>query len=196
MSSPLLASTLKPKAPEPPPPLIVNMSADNAPLLALNKDEALAVTLLENVAAPVEAIVSLVVLLVPIVNSKLRLSSNRVPLESLLNEKALTPSRIPLINGFVLELPIASSVIPAVILGVIPISSNLFLPTFDNGSNFIYKKREYFGPVDISRITIKLVNQKGNIVNLHKTDYSFSLQIRSLYNLTNTGRGLRAPGIF
>ena len=91
---------------------------------------------------------------------------------------------------------LGSSVINSNVLGVIPINSSLFTTTFDNNSNFIYKKREYFGPVDISRITIKLVNQKGNIVNLHKTDYSFSLQIRSLYNLTNTGRGLRAPGIF
>ena len=29
------------------------------------------------------------------------------------------------------------------ILGIIPISSNLFSTTFDNNSNFIYKKREY-----------------------------------------------------
>ena len=91
---------------------------------------------------------------------------------------------------------LGSSLINSNVLGVIPINSSLFTTTFDNNSNFIYKKREYFGPVDISRITVKLVNQKGNIVDLHKTDYSFSLQIRSLYNLTNTARGLRAPGIF
>ncbi len=91
---------------------------------------------------------------------------------------------------------LGSNVINSNVLGVIPINSSLFTTTFDNNANFIYKKREYFGPVDISRITVRLVNQKGNIVNLHKTDYSFSLQIRSLYNLTNTARGLRAPGIF
>jgi hypothetical protein len=80
------------------------------------------------------------------------------------------------------------------ILGIIPISSNLFSTTFDNNSNFIYKKREYYGPVDISRITIKLLNQKGNLVDLHKTDFNFSLQVRSIYNLTNHGRSLRTPG--
>lgn len=81
------------------------------------------------------------------------------------------------------------------ILGVIPISSNLFLPTFDNGSNFIYKKREYFGPVDISRITIKLLNQKGNIVNLHQTNFNFTIQVKSIYNLTEKSKmNLRGPG--
>jgi hypothetical protein len=81
------------------------------------------------------------------------------------------------------------------ILGVIPISSNLFLPTFDNNSNFIYKKREYFGPVDISRITIKLINQKGNIVNLHQTNFNFTIQVKSIYNLTEKSKmNLRGPG--
>jgi hypothetical protein len=74
------------------------------------------------------------------------------------------------------------------ILGVIPISSNLFLPTFDNNSNFIYKKREYFGPVDISRITIKLINQRGNIVNLHQTNFNFTIQVKSIYNLTEKSK--------
>jgi hypothetical protein len=82
------------------------------------------------------------------------------------------------------------------ILGLIPINSSLFSTTFDNNANFIYKKREYFGPVDISRITVKLLNQKGNIVNLHDTDYSFSIEVRSIYNITSNGKGLRAPNIF
>ena len=81
------------------------------------------------------------------------------------------------------------------ILGVIPISSNLFQTTFDNNANFIYKKREYFGPVDISRITIKLLNQKGNIVNLHQTNFNFALQVRSVYTLTEKSKiNLRGAG--
>lgn len=89
---------------------------------------------------------------------------------------------------------LGGSILNKDILGVIPISSNLFSTTFDNNSNFIYKKREYYGPVDISRITIKLLNQKGNLVDLHKTDFNFSLQVRTIYNVTNHGRGLRSPG--
>ena len=70
------------------------------------------------------------------------------------------------------------------ILAVIPLSSGIFSTTFDNNSNFIYKKREYFGPVNISRISIKLINQKGNFVDLHKTDWDFSIQVKTIYNLT------------
>ena len=81
------------------------------------------------------------------------------------------------------------------ILGVIPINSNLFSPTFDSNANFIYKKREYFGPVDISRITVKLVNQKGNLVNLHNSNFNFALQVKSIYNLTEKSKmNLRGAG--
>ena len=83
------------------------------------------------------------------------------------------------------------------ILGVIPINSGVYTTTFDNNANFIYKKREYFGPVDISRITIKLLNQKGNVVNLHGTDFSFALQIKTIYNLTQKSvPNLRNQGVF
>jgi hypothetical protein len=74
------------------------------------------------------------------------------------------------------------------VLGVIPINSNLFATTFDDNSNFIYKKREYFGPVDISRINVRLLNQKGNFVNLHASDFSFSLQVKTLYNLNQESK--------
>jgi hypothetical protein len=83
------------------------------------------------------------------------------------------------------------------ILGIIPINSTLFTTTFDNNSNFIYKKRDYFGPVDISRISIKLLNQKGDLVNLHETDFSFSLQVKTIYNLSQSSKeNLRSTGPF
>ena len=83
------------------------------------------------------------------------------------------------------------------ILAIIPLNSGLFTTTFDNNSNFIYKKREYFGPVDISRITIRLINQRGNSVNLHDTDWNFSFQVKTIYNLTQkTKLNLRGSGPF
>jgi hypothetical protein len=80
------------------------------------------------------------------------------------------------------------------ILAVIPINSNLFSSTFDNNANFIYKKREYFGPVDISRITVKLLNQTGDIVNLQQTDFNFTLQVKTIYNLTQKSK-MEIPGL-
>jgi hypothetical protein len=86
---------------------------------------------------------------------------------------------------------LGNSILSQNILGVIPINSSLFATTFDNNANFIYKKREYFGPVNIARISVKILNQKGNIVNLRETEYSFSLQVKTIYNLTKKS----VPGI-
>jgi hypothetical protein len=83
------------------------------------------------------------------------------------------------------------------ILGVIPISSGVYTTTFDNNSNYIYKKREYFGPVNISRISVKILNQKGNLVNFHGADFSFALQVKTIYNLTQKSKSnLRSSTVF
>ena len=83
------------------------------------------------------------------------------------------------------------------ILGVIPVVSTINSTTFDNGSNFIYKRREYFGPVSISRIKIKIINQKGEVVNFHGADFSFALQVKTIYNLTKKYEpNLRNAGIY
>jgi hypothetical protein len=76
------------------------------------------------------------------------------------------------------------------ILAVIPLSGPRFDFIFDNGSDFIYKKRDYFGPVDISKISIKLLNQIGEFVDLLESEYSFSLQVTTVYDLNNTFESL------
>jgi hypothetical protein len=82
------------------------------------------------------------------------------------------------------------------ILAVIPITSKAFHLTFDNNNNYIYKKREYFGPVDISKISIKLLNQIGELVNLNEIDFPFGIQVTSLYDINNNDKfsSLRTPG--
>jgi len=42
-------------------------------------------------------------------------------------------------------------------------------------------KRDYFGPVDIERMKVKLVNDKGNTVNLNGNDWAFTLTATMLY---------------
>ena len=76
-----------------------------------------------------------------------------------------------------------NSIIADQILAVIPLNGPRFDFIFDNGADFIYKKRDYFGPVDISKISIKLLNQVGEVVNLLNSEYSFSLQVTTLYDL-------------
>jgi len=70
-----------------------------------------------------------------------------------------------------------SSILTSNILGVIPITAPVFSSTFDNNANFIYKTRNYGGPVDISKIRIQLSNAYGEEVSLHSSDFAFCLQV-------------------
>jgi len=47
---------------------------------------------------------------------------------------------------------------------------------------FYQSKRVYFGPVNIKRLHIKLLDEYGRTVDLNNTDFSLSLQIDQLYD--------------
>ena len=51
-------------------------------------------------------------------------------------------------------------------------------------SNYDYTKRMYFGPVSLSKFRIKLLNDKGYIVNLNNMDWSFSILVKQRYQHT------------
>ena len=70
------------------------------------------------------------------------------------------------------------------ILALIPISSEQFLTTFTDGSTYIYRTRNYNGPVDISKISIQLINPMGEIADIHDTDFAFCLQIETIADMT------------
>ena len=77
-----------------------------------------------------------------------------------------------------------NSLIDDDVLAVIPFNgSDTYSYIYENNSDMIYKRRNYFGPVDISRISIKLLSPLGNVLNLLQNDFSFSLTITSNYNL-------------
>ena len=54
-------------------------------------------------------------------------------------------------------------------------------PYIDFGFNLQTNERTYFGPVDIERMRVRLLDDKGNVVNLHDNDWSFSLTVEQLY---------------
>ena len=51
----------------------------------------------------------------------------------------------------------------------------------DNASDKIFKKREYFGPVKLEKMKIRLLNRFGDVLNLNKSDYSMVFEIKQLY---------------
>lgn len=70
------------------------------------------------------------------------------------------------------------------IFGFVPIK----VSGLSNGSSYIEfggtlqnQNRIYFGPVNIHRMTIKLINDKGNTVDLNGCNWSFSFECEQLY---------------
>jgi len=69
------------------------------------------------------------------------------------------------------------------ILAKIPISVNSYQILFDNNSDLISKKREYFGMVDISKFSIRILDQYGDLVYTNQMDFSFTLELEIAYDL-------------
>jgi hypothetical protein len=74
------------------------------------------------------------------------------------------------------------------IFGLIPIKTS----GLQNGQTYVEfggtlqnQERVYFGPVNIHRMTIKLVNDKGDVVDLNGSNWSFSFICEQLYQQTS-----------
>jgi hypothetical protein len=78
----------------------------------------------------------------------------------------------------------ADAVVDNNVLAIIPITSPQFQSTFGSGADFINKTRQYTGPVDIQKISIKMLDQLGHIINLHKYDYGFGLEVTTICDIS------------
>jgi hypothetical protein len=70
------------------------------------------------------------------------------------------------------------------IFALLPLNTSNLSPGsiyVDNGSGLSKQSRMYFGPVNISRMTIKLINDRGDVVDLNGSDWSCSLECDQLY---------------
>jgi hypothetical protein len=70
------------------------------------------------------------------------------------------------------------------VIGLIPVNTQ----GLREGNVFIQdkiraNKRVFFGPVDIEKFTVKLINDKGQMVNLNGSNWSFTLNVEILYQL-------------
>jgi hypothetical protein len=63
--------------------------------------------------------------------------------------------------------------------------TNLLAKIYSNSSETFYENPErlYFGPSNLSRLHIKLLDEFGRIVDLNNGDFSFSLELEILYDL-------------
>ena len=79
----------------------------------------------------------------------------------------------------------SDSVLSDYILAKIPIvNGKLSLSVYDNQSP-LNKVRFYNGIINLNRITVKLYDKFGNIIDLNNMDYSFTLEVETLYENFN-----------
>ena len=55
--------------------------------------------------------------------------------------------------------------------------------SLQTGTGFLDVNSQYFGPVDIQKLRIQLLDEYGRVIDLNNTDYSFCLTLQSLYDL-------------
>jgi len=77
----------------------------------------------------------------------------------------------------------SSSLLNKNILARIVIISPTYYVLSQNNLNLITTPRDYFGPVNIQKINIQLLDEYGRILDLNNMDYSFCLAFQTIYNL-------------
>jgi hypothetical protein len=76
-----------------------------------------------------------------------------------------------------------SSLLNKNILARISMQPDPFGVTTQNNLSLITTPRQYFGPVDIQKLNIQLLDEYGRVIELNNMDYSFCLTFVSVYDL-------------
>ena len=69
------------------------------------------------------------------------------------------------------------------IIARIPINGAYFNIIMANELNMVTEPRKYFGPVDIQRLRIQLLDEFGRVLDMNNADYSFCISFKLMYNL-------------
>jgi len=76
-----------------------------------------------------------------------------------------------------------SSILNKNIIARISLQAPYFNTLSQNNLGLITLPRQYFGPVDIQKLNIQLLNEYGAVINLNNMDYSFCLTLQTVYDL-------------
>ena len=70
------------------------------------------------------------------------------------------------------------------IFAIIPLKLPAFGQSFiEFGGTLQNQDRSYFGPVNLKRINVRLLTDKGTIINLNNADWSIGINVEQLYNV-------------
>lgn len=68
------------------------------------------------------------------------------------------------------------------IMGRISVSSGMNTIVTNTASDLLFKTREYFGPIRLEKLHIRLLNKYGDLVPLNANDFSLMLELDVLYS--------------
>jgi hypothetical protein len=69
------------------------------------------------------------------------------------------------------------------ILARISMNANFFDILGQNNLSIITTPREYYGPVDIQKMNIQLLDEYGRVLDINNMDYSFCLTFKTVYDI-------------
>jgi hypothetical protein len=75
------------------------------------------------------------------------------------------------------------SILNSNIIARISIKGNYFSILMENDMSVISEPRKYFGPVDISRLRVRIFDDHGRILEMNGSNYSFSLIFKTMYDI-------------
>ena len=76
-----------------------------------------------------------------------------------------------------------SSILNKNILARISYQDGSFINFSENNLSLITAPRQYFGPVDIQKLHIQLIDEFGRFIDLNNMDYSFCLTLQTVYDI-------------
>lgn len=76
-----------------------------------------------------------------------------------------------------------SSILNKNILARVSLQGSVFNSITKDNFNLITTPRQYFGPVDIQKLQVQLLDEYGRILDLNNMDYSFCLTFQTIYDL-------------
>jgi hypothetical protein len=71
------------------------------------------------------------------------------------------------------------------IIAKIPIVNGKLSLLIDESNNPLAKSRKYNGPVNLSKLHIKILDKFGKVIDFNNMDYSFTLELEVLYESFN-----------
>ena len=69
----------------------------------------------------------------------------------------------------------------SLIFARITVNTEFNTVVYNNGNDQIYKKREYFGPVKLDKMSISLRDRFGNVLDINNNDFSFAIECEQVY---------------